>query len=232
MDDRRGICLRSPDVYEGQSPSTHKSGRPTQEPDRFKSSQEAWKEHQNPCAFMPGSLRIPLLAVLLGVAFLLPVSASAASSHTSTLQTARARSSGTLTAPVTGTSPGGTFSGTLTVTKFVKLNHTLNAVGTLSGTLTSTAGTVIGTVTNVPVTIPISAADPATCTILTLHTGAIDLNLLGLVVHISPIDITITAVSGPGNLLGNLLCAIANLLNGGGPLTSLRGLLNQILARL
>ncbi len=122
--------------------------------------------------------------------------ASAASSHTSTLQTARARSSGTLTAPVTGTSPGGTFSGTLTVTKFVKLNHTLNAVGTLSGTLTSTAGTVIGTVTNVPVTIPI------------------------------------TAVSGPGNLLGNLLCAIANLLNGGGPLTSLRGLLNQILARL
>ena len=56
MDDRRGICLRSPDLYEGQSPSTQKSGRPTQEPDRFKSSQEAWKEHQNPCAFMPGSL--------------------------------------------------------------------------------------------------------------------------------------------------------------------------------
>jgi hypothetical protein len=25
----------------------------------------------------------------------------------------------------------------------------------------------------------------------------------------------ITAVQGPGNLLGNLLCAVANLLNGG-----------------
>jgi CIC family chloride channel protein len=66
MDDRRGIGLRSPDLYEGQSPSTQKSGRPTQEPDRFKNRQEAWKEHQNPCAFLPGSLsmadiqRIPL----------------------------------------------------------------------------------------------------------------------------------------------------------------------------
>lgn len=176
-------------------------------------------------------LAIPLLTVLLGVAFLLPVSASAASSHTLASKTSSARS-GTLTAPVTGTFSGGTFSGILTVTKFVKHKHTLNAVGTLSGTLTSTAGTVIGTVTNVPVTIPITAADPATCTILTLHTGAIHLDLLGLVVDISPINITITAVSGPGNLLGNLLCAVANLLNGGGPLTALTGLLNQILARL
>jgi hypothetical protein len=172
-------------------------------------------------------LAILLLAVLLGVAFLLPLSTRAASS-----QTTSARSSGTLTAPVTGTFTNGTFSGTLTVTKFVKQNGTLNAVGTLSGTLTNTAGTVIGTVTNVPVTIPIIAASPATCTILTLHTGAIHLDLLGLVVNISPIDITITAVSGPGNLLGNLLCAVANLLNGGGPLSSLTGLLNQILARL
>jgi hypothetical protein len=171
------------------------------------------------------------VTVLLGVAFLLPLSASAASSHTFTTKAASARS-GTLTAPVTGTFSGGTFNGTLTVTKFVKQNGTLNAIGTLTGTLTSTAGTVIGSVTNVPVTIPITAADPATCTILTLHTGAIDLNLLGLVVHLSPIDLTITAVSGPDNLLGNLLCAVANLLNGGGPLTSLTGLLNQILARL
>jgi hypothetical protein len=32
MDERRGTCLRSPDSYEGQSPSAQKSGRPTQEP--------------------------------------------------------------------------------------------------------------------------------------------------------------------------------------------------------
>jgi hypothetical protein len=176
-------------------------------------------------------LAILLLAVLLGVAFLLPLSTRAASSYTLTSRTTSARS-GTLTAPVTGTFSGGTFSGTLTVTKFVKKSGTLNAVGRLSGTLTNTATGVTQTVTNAHVTIPIIAASPATCTILTLHTGAIHLNLLGLVVDISPIDITITAVSGPGNLLGNLLCAIANLLNGGGPLSSLTGLLNHILARL
>lgn len=35
-----------------------------------------------------------------------------------------------------------------------------------------------------------------------------------------------------GNLLGNQLCAIANLLNGGSPLTSLTQLLNELLAAL
>jgi hypothetical protein len=39
----------------------------------------------------------------------------------------------------------------------------------------------------------------------------------------------ITAQSGPGNLLGNLLCGVANLLNSP---TSLVTLLNQILAAL
>ena len=43
----------------------------------------------------------------------------------------------------------------------------------------------------------------------------------------------ITAVPGNGNLLGNLLCDVANLLNGGGLnglLGNLTTLLNQILA--
>jgi hypothetical protein len=72
----------------------------------------------------------------------------------------------------------------------------------------------------------------ASCQILRLSIGAIDLNLLGLVVHLNPVLLVITAVPGPGNLLGNLLCAIANLLNGGGPLTGLATLLNQLLALL
>ena len=42
----------------------------------------------------------------------------------------------------------------------------------------------------------------------------------------------ITAQSGPGNLLGNLLCSIANLLNGNGPLSQLVNQLNQLLAAL
>jgi len=48
--------------------------------------------------------------------------------------------------------------------------------------------------------------------------------------------LNITAVPGAGNLLGNLLCAVANLLNGGGGLstllTQLTNLLNQILGAL
>jgi hypothetical protein len=48
--------------------------------------------------------------------------------------------------------------------------------------------------------------------------------------------LNIAAVPGAGNLPGNLLCAVANLLNAGGPigtaLAQLAALLNQILAAL
>jgi hypothetical protein len=66
-----------------------------------------------------------------------------------------------------------------------------------------------------------------TCPILRLSIGAIDLNLLGLVVHLNPILLTINAQGGAGNLLGNLLCAVAGLLD---PLNlgGLTDLLNQI----
>jgi hypothetical protein len=53
-------------------------------------------------------------------------------------------------------------------------------------------------------------------------------------VHLDRVHLNITAESGPGNLLGNLLCAIAGLLDPG-PLTNLQALadlLNQILALL
>ena len=68
----------------------------------------------------------------------------------------------------------------------------------------------------------------ATCDILNLVLGPIDLNLLGLRLQTNEIRIDLTAESG-GGLLGDLLCAIANLLNGGGALAQIVGLLNQIL---
>jgi hypothetical protein len=40
------------------------------------------------------------------------------------------------------------------------------------------------------------------------------LNILGLVIDLNQVVLHITAVPGSGNLLGNLLCGIANLLNG------------------
>jgi hypothetical protein len=82
---------------------------------------------------------------------------------------------------------------------------------------------------------PLLAAAPVApaqlvCGILRLSIGAIDLNLLGLTVHLNPVLLIINAVPGPGNLLGNLLCAIVNLLNLGGPLAQIVALLNQLLA--
>jgi hypothetical protein len=71
----------------------------------------------------------------------------------------------------------------------------------------------------------------ASCSILVLDIGAVHLDLLGLVVDLAPVHLNITAQSGSGNLLGNLLCAVANLLNGpnlGGLFTAITNLLNQI----
>lgn len=79
-----------------------------------------------------------------------------------------------------------------------------------------------------------ATAAQASCEILRLSIGAIDLNLLGLVVHLNPILLVITAQPS-GGLLGQLLCSIANLLNGG-PLNQILGqlvnLLNQLLGAL
>ena len=41
-----------------------------------------------------------------------------------------------------------------------------------------------------------------------------NLNLLGLKVHLNRVHLNITAQTGPGNLVGNLLCAVAHLLDG------------------
>jgi hypothetical protein len=172
-------------------------------------------------------LAIPLLVVLMGIAVFLPLSAGAQSVQSVS------NSNGTLTAPVTGTIPGGgTFTGNFVPSHFVGHSGALSVHGTLTGTLTNAAGTVIGTVTKT-VNLAVSSAAPAatTCTILNLNTGAIHLNLLGLVVDISPITITITA-NPSGGLLGQLLCDVANLLSGGSPLGSLANLLNQILTQL
>jgi hypothetical protein len=141
---------------------------------------------------------------------------------------------GTVTQAVTGTiNNGGTFSGTLTVTRFVQQNGNLAAVGTITGTLTNATGGTVGTVTAVPVTIPVAAAG-GTCQILHLTLGPLDLNLLGLMVHLNQVVLDITAQQGPGNLLGNLLCGVAGLLdnNGSSPLAGLVQLLNQLLAHL
>jgi len=110
----------------------------------------------------------------------------------------------------------------------------LAAVGTLTGTIVDpVAGTLAVADT---VTLPVNSAT-GSCKILHLELGPLDLDLLGLQVHLDKVVLDITAQQGSGNLLGNLLCAVANLLNGGGlnvgaALNQIINLLNQILAAL
>jgi hypothetical protein len=129
--------------------------------------------------------------------------------------------------PIVGTiAGGGTFAGTLNLTKFATSNGTLAAVGTLTGTLTNAAGQV--TTILQTVTLPV-ANITGTCDILHLDLGPLSLNILGLQVDLSRIVLDITAQAGAGNLLGNLLCSVANVLNDPNALSRL---LNQILALL
>jgi len=186
------------------------------------------------------------LALAVGVPMTAGI-ASAATTHSSAPAATSAAAPGTLTSTVTGTFTNaagpGTFAGTFTPGKFSVVNGVLDATGVLKGTLTSANGSTVGTVTKT-VTIPVdtgkaapgtaaaAAAPAATCGILNLTLGPLNLNLLGLVVTLNQVHLNITAVPGAGNLLGNLLCAVANLLNGSGTLSTLSADLNAILAAL
>jgi hypothetical protein len=172
--------------------------------------------------------------LLTNVAKALPLTAVALTSPESVVAAPKGTSSATalVSSPAAGTGTGG-FVGTLTVTAVQLVNGVLSAVGQLTGNLLDPAGNIVSSVDQA-VTVPLQAT--ASCQILTLTLGPLDLNLLGLAVHLDQVVLNITAVPGAGNLLGNLLCSVAGLLNGGGPLssllTNLTGLLNQVLGAL
>lgn len=65
--------------------------------------------------------------------------------------------------------------------------------------------------------------DGDVCAILDLEVGAISLDLLGLQVDTSDICLEINAIPGDGNLLGNLLCGVAGLLDDGLTLDQILG---------
>jgi hypothetical protein len=148
-----------------------------------------------------------------------------------------------VSAPVTGSftdANGGTgvFDGTFTPSKFSSTSTDVLATGTLTGTLTDAAGTEVGTV-NKTISTPVdreasgagaSTLAAASCQILDLRLQPLDLDLLGLVVHLDTVHLNLSAVPGAGALLGNLLCAVTGLLDGAGALAQISALLNQILA--
>lgn len=150
-------------------------------------------------------------------------------------QTTRAVATSTINEAVTfADGTVGNLTGTFTPTQFVNQNGQLGVQGLLSGTLTNAAGTVLGTVTDVPITTTVSnAATSGSCDVLHLTLGPLHLNLLGLVVDLNQIKLDITAQRGPGNLLGNLLCAVTGILdNNGLGLQGVVNILNNILGGL
>jgi hypothetical protein len=137
--------------------------------------------------------------------------------------------------PVSGVAAGQPFTGMYDIYGFTSRGNRVFAYGVLSG--------VPGrepTAVEIPVDLKnsgggaarsagnISIQQAGTCDILHLTLGPLDLNLLGLMVHLDQVVLNIDAQQGPGNLLGNLLCAVVGLLDG----LDLNALLTNLLTNL
>ena len=120
--------------------------------------------------------------------------------------------------PVTGKAKNGrTLTGNYVIDRFSGSGGKLVSVGTVRGRLRGRRVVERG------VRMPVRASRarlasqvppiPGACQVLNLVLGPINLDLLGLVVRTNRINLRIDAVPGPGNLLGNLLCAITGLLD-------------------
>jgi hypothetical protein len=165
---------------------------------------------------------------------------TAVASSSVTAKPVKSNEFGTMRSVVKGKfGKNGVVTGTFTPRRFVMEDGTLMAKGLLRATLTRGSGKVVGTKNKV-VTIDVksingvfqgrTASRAPACDILRLVLGPLDLNLLGLRVQLNRVVLTIDAEPGPGNLLGNLLCAVAGLLDNRGVLTQVRQILNSILA--
>ncbi|MBM6405383.1 ABC transporter substrate-binding protein [Phycicoccus sp. CSK15P-2] len=125
--------------------------------------------------------------------------------------------------PVTGTLEDGTaFTGEISDLSASVVDGAVTVAGTITGTGLPTEGAAFAA----PVE---DLAATAGCSILDLDLGPLNLDLLGLVIDLAPVELDITAVPGAGNLLGNLLCALVGLFDGQGVLS---GIIAALLDRL
>jgi hypothetical protein len=176
--------------------------------------------------------RLPLLALLACLAAMFVAGPAQAQTTTTPL---------TKTVAMTGKAANGkAFKGKFTINNFKAVGGKTYAVGTLTGTVKNRKVTRTAS-------IPVKVTDasgaraaqlppqqPGTCRVLNLVLGPLDLNLLGLRVELNQGNLRITAVPSTlpgGGLLGDVLCAVNNLLNPTSVLgNQLSALLNAILA--
>ncbi|HEX6164236.1 MAG TPA: hypothetical protein VFZ31_12770 [Vicinamibacterales bacterium] len=162
-----------------------------------------------------------------------------------------------LEVPVTGTAAGvGAVTGNYSISEFKIADGKLVAVGTVTATVRDAAGNIVRNFV-APVAIPVNnggsavakkaaaleaiggscdtdateagAAQLGSCDILSLVLGPLHLDLLGLQIDLNQVVLDITAQTGSGNLLGNLLCAITGLLDAGSLGQQVVNLLNQLI---
>jgi hypothetical protein len=194
--------------------------------------------------------RVVASAALATVLALLPATSSVAYAQGNPNAPGQAGKAGSIAVPVAGTATEGAVAhnvaGTFTIQRFAESQGQIFAVGTLVGTVTSAtpgvAPRTFVTQTAMRMVMPNEGSAPAalaapgdvtalaTCDVLNLVLGPLDLNLLGLEIHLNQVVLDIVAVTGAGNLLGNLLCAITGLLDGAGALGQIVTLLNSLLA--
>ena len=179
---------------------------------------------------------VPALMAALLTTFTLGATAAAES---------RAEASAVSAIPVSGTfvdpDGAGTFTGTLDIERFVARDRALFAVGTIDGTLTTALGAT-RVVTDQPVRLPVTRVSVGSaprsaersvtiqqvgqeCQILHLEFGGITLDVLGIMLQLSPISLDLSL----GGLLGGILCGLLGALGGGAAAPAQANMLNNAL---
>jgi hypothetical protein len=196
-------------------------------------------KNRTPLAVIAGALALAMMLVIGGFS-----AATAVSSDTASKGTVAKSVQGKMTSQIRGTaSDGSKVTGDFTPLRFVKKDGKQQVKGLVQGVVTHADGTkeTFAALRTLKVKkingkslsglTAKSTQSLAACDILHLVLGPLDLDLLGLQIHLDKIVLDIVAATGAGNLLGNLLCAITGILDGG-PLAGLLAQLNDLLGQI
>ena len=200
------------------------------------------RKSRTPLAVIAAALALAIMVVLGGFSAAAPVGREG--SATASRGTVAKNVNGKMTSKIIGTaSDGSKVTGSFTPLRFVKKDGKQQVKGVVNGVVTHADGaketfTALRTLKVKKINGKSlsglnarSTQSLAACDILHLVLGPLDLDLLGLQVHLDKIVLDIVAATGAGNLLGNLLCAITGLLDGG-PLAGLLAQLNDLLGQI
>ena len=190
--------------------------------------------------------RLIALAIAMAMCLFLAPAATATSqspaARGATERTVASTNQGDLNSRIVGTTANGRkVTGSFVPLKFVRHDGKVFVRGLIQGVVHERNGTRstfakmktirVKSINGTPARAGTAVGARATCDILNLVLAPLDLDLLGLKVHLDRVVLNIVAESGAGNLLGNLLCAVTGLLDGGlgGLLGQVTNLLNRIL---